>query len=46
MAKISTAKNNHAPKNARKKRPGVIAKKKTSKLKTSKNYVKLYRGQG
>lgn len=29
-----------------KKRPGVHAKKKSSKLKTSKNYVKKYRGQG
>ncbi len=30
----------------RKKRPGVHAKTKTSKLKQSKNYVKQYRGQG
>ena len=30
----------------RKKRPGIHAKTKTSKLKTSKNYVKLYKGQG
>lgn len=28
------------------KRPGVHAKSKTSKLKSSKNYKKLYRGQG
>ena len=27
-------------------RPGVHAKYKTSKLKSSKNYKKLYRGQG
>ena len=27
-------------------RPGVHAKTKTSKLKTSKRYKKLYRGQG
>lgn len=27
-------------------RPGVHAKSKTSKLKSSKNYVKLNRGQG
>lgn len=27
-------------------RPGVHAKSKTSKLKSSKNYKKLYRGQG
>lgn len=32
--------------NQRKKRPGVHAKTKTSKLKQSKNYVKSYRGQG
>ena len=31
---------------ARKKRPGVHAKTKTSKLKSSKNYVKLYNAQG
>jgi len=30
----------------KRKRPGVHAKSKTSKLKTSKNYVKQYRGQG
>lgn len=29
-----------------KKRKGVHAKSKTSKIKTSKNYKKLYRGQG
>ena len=28
------------------KRPGVHSKNKTSKLKTSKNYTKNYRGQG
>ena len=33
-------------KKQRKKRPGVHAKSKTSKLKSSKNYVKKYRGQG
>jgi hypothetical protein len=30
----------------KKKRPGVHSKKKTSKLKSSKNYKKLYKGQG
>lgn len=30
----------------RQKRPGVHSKKKTSQLKSSKNYKKLYRGQG
>ena len=29
-----------------KKRPGVHSKTKTSKCKGSKNYLKLYRGQG
>ena len=28
------------------KRPGIHSKKKTSKLKKSKNYKKMYRGQG
>jgi hypothetical protein len=28
------------------KRPGVVSKKKNSSLKTSKNYVKKYKGQG
>ncbi len=31
---------------AKKKRPGVHSKTKASKLKTSKNYVKQYKGQG
>lgn len=30
----------------KKKRPGVHSKKKTATLKTSKNYVKKYKGQG
>jgi hypothetical protein len=33
-------------KKPKKKRPGIHAKTKTAKLKSSKNYVKLYRGQG
>ena len=36
---------NYKPNN-RKKRPGVHAKSKSSKLKNSKNYVKAYKGQG
>ena len=28
------------------KRPGVVSKKKSSSMKTSKNYVKKYKGQG
>ncbi len=43
MARIVV--NNYTP-NSRKKRTGVHAKSKTSKLKKSKNYVKAYRGQG
>jgi hypothetical protein len=31
---------------AKKKRPGVHAKSKSSNLKSSRNYVKQYRGQG
>ena len=31
---------------SKKKRPGVHAKSKTSKIKNSKNYAKKYRGQG
>ena len=30
----------------KRKRPGVHAKSKTSKLKTSRNYKKAYKGQG
>ena len=43
MARIVVS--NYRPNN-RKKRPGVHAKSKSSKLKNSKNYVKAYRGQG
>lgn len=44
MAKIKEISNfTQAPKKSRK---GVHAKSKTSKLKTSKNYTKKYRGQG
>jgi len=43
MAKLVV--NNYVVK-SKKKRPGVHAKSKTSKLKTSKNYAKAYRGQG
>lgn len=46
MAKVNTAKNNYAPKSAKVKRPGIVAKSKTSKLKSSKLYKKAYRGQG
>jgi len=43
LAKVVT--NNYTP-DSKKKRPGVHAKSKTSKLKSSRNYKKLYRGQG
>ena len=33
-------------KKGKKKRPGVSAKSKMSKLKSSKNYTKVYKGQG
>lgn len=47
MAKLkqTSATKMYSP-NPRRKRPGVHSKKKTSKLKTSKNYKKAYRGQG
>lgn len=45
MAKVATIKSN-APKRAKVNRPGVIAKTRTSRLKTSKLYKKRYRGQG
>jgi len=40
MIKIAGVKTMH------KKRPGVISKNNTSKVKSSKNYKKAYRGQG
>jgi len=43
MAKILTA---EAPSGEKKKRKGIHAKTKTSKLKSSKHYKKAYRGQG
>lgn len=46
MAKVNTAKNNYTPSDTRKKRPGIVAKKKSSKLKSSKHYLKRNRGQG
>jgi hypothetical protein len=43
MAKAHTSSILISPK---KKRPGVHSKKNTSSLKSSKNYRKLYKGQG
>lgn len=44
MAKVITASSRKSEN--RRKRPGVHSKCKTSRLKSSKNYVKKYRGQG
>ena len=43
MARLLTA---EAPSGFKKKRKGIHAKTKTSKVKSSKNYKKPYRGQG
>ena len=43
MARLLTS---DAPKDFKKKRKGIHAKSKTSKLKSSKHYKKAYRGQG
>jgi hypothetical protein len=44
MAKVQ--KENSFKKKAKVRRPGVHAKTKSSQLKTSRNYKKLYKGQG
>lgn len=46
MAKKTTTTTSNYSAKPRVKRPGIHSKKKTSKLKSSKNYKKLYRGQG
>ena len=46
MAAKTTVQSIGKPKKAKKKRPNVHSKKKTSKSKSSKNYRKLYKGQG
>lgn len=48
MAKKSSTEKNksYAPKETKVSRPGVHSKKKNSKLKSSKNYVKPYNSQG
>jgi hypothetical protein len=43
MAKVKTQEGRYEKKS---KKSGVAAKTKTSTLKTSKNYVKSYKGQG
>jgi hypothetical protein len=46
MAKTVTSKNGYASRGSSKKRPGIHSKSKASKLKSSKLYKKMYRGQG
>lgn len=46
MAKVKTASTATKVEKSKVSRPGVHAKSKTSSLKSSKNYKKLYRGQG
>ena len=46
MAKAKTPIASSFMKKPRKKRPGVHAKSKSSKLKSSKNYTKSYSSQG
>ena len=46
MAKAKTQTTVSFRKKSRKKRPGIHAKSKTSKLKSSKNYIKSYSSQG
>ena len=45
MAKVIKEAGKWRPK-ASTKRPGVVSKKKNSSLKSSKNYLKKYKGQG
>jgi len=46
MAKVKAAPTSTKVETAKVSRPGVHAKTKTSSLKSSKNYKKLYKGQG
>jgi len=46
MAKVKTSSTVTKVEKTKISRPGVHAKSKTSSLKSSKNYKKLYRGQG
>lgn len=46
MAKVKSAPSTTKVEKPKVARPGVHAKCKTSKLKSSKNYKKLYKGQG
>ena len=46
MSKTKLTQSNTFQKKSKVNRPGVHSKTKTSVLKSSKNYKKLYRGQG
>ena len=46
MAKVKAASSGVKTVTTKVSRPGIHAKSKTSSLKSSKNYKKLYRGQG
>lgn len=46
MAKVKSTQVTEKKIKVKVSRPGIIAKSKTSKLKSSKNYKKAYRGQG
>lgn len=46
MAKAKQSNTSVKLEKTRKKRPGVHSKSKSSKLKSSKNYLKKYKGQG
>lgn len=46
MAKVKSNDGIGKRENVKRKRPGIHSKKKTSSLKTSKNYKKKYVGQG
>lgn len=46
MAKVKQTSTSTFKRKPRRKRPGIHSKTKSSKLKGSKNYVKIYVGQG
>tara|TARA_R110000868_G_scaffold102272_3_gene281662 strand:- start:1658 stop:1798 length:141 start_codon:yes stop_codon:yes gene_type:complete len=46
MAKVKAAPSSNKVEKSKVARPGVHAKTKTSALKSSKNYKKMYKGQG
>lgn len=46
MAKVQVQTSSGGHESIKRKRPGIHSKCRTSKLKSSKHYVKAYRGQG